>query len=194
VNVASTFATTLADGVYTLKATVSDPSGNPITPATRMLTVDETPPAAPGVALTADSGASPTDHITNNGALALSAIETGAIIEYSIDGGRTWSTSFTAAEGSNIVAVRQIDAAGNPSSATTFSFTLDTLAPAAPGVVLTTDSGRSATDHITNSGALTLRASRPARASNTRLMAARRGKRRSRRLRVSTLSRFARPT
>ena len=46
--------------------------------------------------------------------------------------------------------------AGNVSSATSFSFTLDTAAPAAPGVALATDSGGSGTDHITNTGALTL--------------------------------------
>ncbi|WP_175785615.1 chitobiase/beta-hexosaminidase C-terminal domain-containing protein, partial [Burkholderia ambifaria] len=63
--------------------------------------------------------------------------------------------SFSALEGINNVQVRQTDIAGNTSSATSFSFTLDTSA-AAPGVVLTSDSGSSSTDHITNAGTLNL--------------------------------------
>uniref|UniRef100_UPI001FC807ED beta strand repeat-containing protein n=1 Tax=Burkholderia ambifaria TaxID=152480 RepID=UPI001FC807ED len=108
---------------------------------------------APGVALTADSGTSSTDHVTNVGALNVSGVETGAVVEYSIDGGHTWSTSFNAVEGVNDVQVRQTDIAGNTSDSTTFSFTLDTSA-AAPGVALTSDSGSNSTDHITNVGAL----------------------------------------
>ncbi|WP_175701111.1 Ig-like domain-containing protein, partial [Burkholderia ambifaria] len=111
--------------------------------------------AAPGVALTSDSGGSSTDHVTNVGTLNLTGVETGATVEYSIDGGHTWSTSFNAVEGVNNVQVRQTDVAGNTSSATSLSFTLDTSA-AAPGIALTTDSGSNATDHITNVGTLNL--------------------------------------
>ena len=50
------------------------------------------------------------------------------ILEYSIDGGNTWSTSFSAIEGLNTVQVRQTDAAGNVSGTTSFSFTVDTTA------------------------------------------------------------------
>ncbi|WP_157651547.1 Ig-like domain-containing protein, partial [Burkholderia ubonensis] len=109
--------------------------------------------AAPGVELAVDSGSSASDHITNVGTLNLSGVETGATVEYSIDGGHTWSTSFSATEGVNDIQVRQIDIAGNTSDPTSFSFTLDTSA-AAPGVALTTDSGSSASDHITNVGTL----------------------------------------
>ncbi|RQQ98382.1 hypothetical protein DF021_36775, partial [Burkholderia stagnalis] len=85
----------------------------------------------------------------------LTGVETGATVEYSTDGGHTWNTSFSAVEGVNDVQVRQTDIAGNTSSATSFSFMLDTSA-AAPGVALTTDSGSSAVDHITNVGTLNL--------------------------------------
>ena len=78
---------------------------------------------------TTDSGSSGTDHITNTGALTLSGIEAGALVQYSINNGQTWTNSFTAVEGLNTVAVRQTDVAGNVSTATSFSFTLDTLAP-----------------------------------------------------------------
>ncbi|WP_175774085.1 Ig-like domain-containing protein, partial [Burkholderia ambifaria] len=111
--------------------------------------------AAPGVALTTDSGSNAADHITNVGTLNLSGIETGATVQYSIDNGAHWNTSFSAVEGLNNVQVRQVDVAGNASTPTSFSFTLDTSA-AAPGVALTTDSGSNAADHITNVGTLNL--------------------------------------
>jgi len=57
----------------------------------------------------------------------------GFNIMHTTNGGSTWTSSFTAVEGLNTVQVRQTDVAGNVSTATSFSFTLDTLAPAAPG-------------------------------------------------------------
>ncbi|MEN8506619.1 MULTISPECIES: hypothetical protein, partial [Paraburkholderia] len=74
---------------------------------------------------------------------------------YSTDGGSTWSTGFSAQEGLNSIEVRQTDVAGNVSAAISFSFTLDTAA-AAPAVALATDSGSSASDHVTSVGTLTL--------------------------------------
>ncbi|WP_395764098.1 retention module-containing protein [Stutzerimonas balearica] len=117
--------------------------------------VDTTAPAAPVVSLTTDSGASGSDLITNSGALSVGGTETGATVEYSIDGGQTWTSSFTPVEGSNTVSVRQTDVAGNTSGATTLSFVLDTQV-AAPTVSLTSDTGASGSDSITNSGALTI--------------------------------------
>uniref|UniRef100_UPI00158FCF1D hypothetical protein n=1 Tax=Burkholderia stagnalis TaxID=1503054 RepID=UPI00158FCF1D len=67
----------------------------------------DTSATAPGVALTTDSGSSASDHITNVGTLNLTGVETGATVEYSIDGGHTWNTSFSAVEGLNGVQVRQ---------------------------------------------------------------------------------------
>ncbi|MBY4771977.1 beta strand repeat-containing protein, partial [Burkholderia ambifaria] len=142
------------EGVNDVQIRQTDIAGNTSDPTSLNFTLD-TSAAAPGVALTSDSGRSATDHITNVGALNVSGVETGAVVEYSIDGGHTWNTSFSALEGINNVQVRQTDIAGNTSSATSFSFTLDTSA-AAPGVVLTSDSGSSSTDHITNAGTLNL--------------------------------------
>ncbi|WP_415668873.1 hypothetical protein, partial [Vibrio rarus] len=60
---------------------------------------------------------------------------------YSIDNGKTWTNSFVPKAGENTVSVRQVDAAGNPSLASTdLKFTLDNAA-SAPTVTLTTDSG-----------------------------------------------------
>ncbi|WP_232464825.1 Ig-like domain-containing protein, partial [Burkholderia ubonensis] len=142
------------EGVNNVQVRQIDVAGNTSSATSFSFTLD-TSAAAPGVALTTDSGSSASDHITNVGTLNLSGVETGATVEYSIDGGHTWSTSFSATEGLNDIQVRQIDVAGNTSSATSFSFTLDTSA-AAPGVALTTDSGSSASDHITNVGTLNL--------------------------------------
>ncbi|WP_244102516.1 Ig-like domain-containing protein, partial [Burkholderia ambifaria] len=140
------------EGVNDVQVRQIDVAGNTSAPTSFSFTLD-TSAAAPGVALTSDSGSSATDHITNVGALNVSGVETGAVVEYSIDGGHTWNTSFSALEGINNVQVRQTDIAGNTSSATSFSFTLDTSA-AAPGIALTTDSGSGSTDHITNVGTL----------------------------------------
>ncbi|WP_175748426.1 Ig-like domain-containing protein, partial [Burkholderia ambifaria] len=131
-----------------------DVAGNTSSATSLSFTLD-TSAAAPGVALTTDSGSNAADHVTNVGTLNLAGVETGATVEYSIDGGHTWNTSFNAVEGVNDVQVRQTDVAGNTSAPTAFSFTLDTSA-AAPSVALTADSGSSATDHITNVGTLNL--------------------------------------
>ncbi|RQY93163.1 Ig-like domain repeat protein [Burkholderia stagnalis] len=140
------------EGLNDVQVRQTDIAGNTSDPTSFGFTLD-TSAAAPGVALTTDSGSSASDHVTNAGTLNLTGVETGATVEYSIDGGHTWSTSFSAVEGLNDVQVRQTDVAGNTSAATSFSFTLDTSA-AAPGVALTTDSGSSASDHVTNVGTL----------------------------------------
>ncbi|WP_230973867.1 Ig-like domain-containing protein, partial [Burkholderia stagnalis] len=142
------------EGLNDVQVRQTDIAGNTSVPTSFGFTLD-TSAAAPGVALTTDSGSSASDHVTNVGTLNLTGVETGAVVEYSTDGGHTWSTSFNATEGVNDVQVRQTDIAGNTSNPTSFSFTLDTSA-AAPGVALTTDSGSSASDHVTNVGTLNL--------------------------------------
>ncbi|WP_230962542.1 beta strand repeat-containing protein, partial [Burkholderia stagnalis] len=142
------------EGLNDVQVRQTDIAGNTSDPTSFSFTLD-TSAAAPGVALTTDSGSSASDHVTNVGTLNLTGVETGATVEYSIDGGHTWNTSFSATEGLNDVQVRQTDIAGNTSDPTSFGFTLDTSA-AAPGVALTTDSGSSASDHVTNVGTLNL--------------------------------------
>ncbi|WP_175785638.1 Ig-like domain-containing protein, partial [Burkholderia ambifaria] len=142
------------EGVNDVQVRQTDIAGNTSDPTAFSFTLD-TSAAAPGVALTTDSGTNATDHITSVGTLNVSGVETGAVVEYSTDGGHTWNNGFNAVEGMNDVLVRQTDVAGNTSDPTAFNFTLDTSA-AAPGVALTTDSGSSSTDHITNVGTLTL--------------------------------------
>ena len=118
------------DGAHTLIAKATDAAGNTGVSASIAFTLDTTPPVAPGVSLTADTGSSSSDDITSVGTVAVSGIETGATVQYSIDGGNTWTSTFTAAPGANTVVVRQIDAAGNISKPSTpLVFTLDTVAP-----------------------------------------------------------------
>ena len=156
VNVSPTNAQALSDGSYTVTANVSNALGTAAPPASRSLTVDQTPPAPPGAALTTDSGSSNSDHITNNGALTLAGIEIGATVEYSTNGGATWTTSFTPAEGLNTVLVRQTDAAGNVSGVSTLSFILGTTPPGVTfDTVSFTDTGVQG-DHITDNGQVTL--------------------------------------
>ena len=146
----------LSDGSYTVTANVSNALGTAAPPASQSLTVDQTPPAPPGAALTTDSGSSNSDHITNNGALTLSGIEIGATVEYSTNGGTTWTTSFTPVEGLNTVLVRQTDAAGNVSGVSALSFILGTTPPGVTfDTVSFTDTGVQG-DHITDNGQVTL--------------------------------------
>ena len=112
---------------------------------------DAMPPPAPAVSLAEDTGASATDRITRVGTLSID-LEAGARAEYSRDGGRTWHGRFAPREGFNAVLVRQVDAAGNVSEATTFTFILDRAPPSPVRAVLLDDTGRSQTDRVTTDG------------------------------------------
>ena len=150
---------------YSFTAKATDAAGNTSTASTALaFHDDQTAPAAPTVALASDTGSSSSDHITSNGSLTVTPAEAGGTIQYSTNGGTTWTGSFTAVEGANNVEVRQVDAAGNNGAATSFSFTLDTTAPAAPTVALASDTGSSSSDHITSNGSLTVT---PAEAGGT---------------------------
>ncbi|MDQ6962466.1 MAG: SwmB domain-containing protein, partial [Mariprofundaceae bacterium] len=85
--------------------------------------------SAPIVALTSDTGVA-NDLISSVGTLNIMGKVAGAAIQYSIDGGTTWASTFTAVVGVNNVQVRQVDAAGVAvSQVTTLNFTFDTAAP-----------------------------------------------------------------
>jgi len=152
---AATF--TAAEGINNVIVRQTDVAGN-VSPSSAALTFTlDTLVAVPGVTLSNDTGLAATDNITSDPTLSFTGVEAGALVEYSIDGGTTWTASFTAAEGINSVQIRQTDVAGNVSGASTaLNFTLDTAAPvAAPSIALTNDTGLVAADSITNDGALT---------------------------------------
>jgi len=126
-----------------------------------VLVVDTIGPSAPIVALTSDTGSSNGDLVTKNGALTVTPAEAGGIIQYSTNGGTSWASSFVAIEGINNVQVRQVDAAGNNGTPASISFTLDTIGPSAPTLTLTSDTGSSNGDLVTNNGTLTVVSSEP---------------------------------
>ena len=120
---------TPVEGLNNVKVRVSDAAGNRA--VTDFSFTLDTATAAPRVALLTDSGASASDGITDVGTLNVSGVEAGAVVEYSVDGGDSWSGSFVPVVGVNAVQVRATDLAGNQAT-TFFSFTLDTTAPAQP--------------------------------------------------------------
>ena len=155
---------TAVAGVNNVEVRQIDAAGNNGAAASFSFTLDTTAPAAPTVALANDTGSSSSDSITSNGSLAVTPAEAGGTIQYSTNGGASWTGSFTAVAGVNNVEVRQIDAAGNNGAAASFSFTLDTTAPAAPTVALANDTGSSSSDSITSNGSLAVT---PAEAGGT---------------------------
>ena len=84
---------TLAAGMHNFTATATDTNGTSADSSALIVTIDVTAPAAPTVALSNDTGSSGSDHITSDPSLTLTGMETGAKVEYSIDGGSNWSTS-----------------------------------------------------------------------------------------------------
>ncbi len=142
-------APALTQGANTVYVRQTDVAGN-ISAATAYTFTYDTVVAAPTVALTTDTGSSGSDKITNVGTLNVTGTESGALIEYSSNG-TTWTgTAPTLTQGANTVYVRETDVAGNVSTPTTFTFTYDTVAPAAGTLSLNnfTDTGISASDFI----------------------------------------------
>lgn len=92
--------------------------------------------------------------------MTITGQEQNALIEYSIDGGQTWQSSFTPQAGINHLQVRQTDGVGNVSASTDLSFTLDNQA-SAPLVALTQDTGDSSSDRVTKLGGVSVTGTEP---------------------------------
>ena len=150
----------LADGAHTIVASETDAAGNTST-ATLTFTLDATAPAVTA-GLASDTGASATDQITANAALAGSGdgnatvtFTEGATVLGTTTAAADGSWSFTPsglADGTHTIVASETDAAGNTATATV-SFTLDTTAPTVTET-LASDTGKSAADHITSNAAL----------------------------------------
>ncbi|WP_162184040.1 VCBS domain-containing protein [Vibrio owensii] len=138
-----------------ITASITDKNGNTSTVTNATAPSADITVAPLQVSLTHDTGGNSSDLITNDGSLTIAGQEAGATVEYSTDNGHTWTSSFTPQQGSNTVSVRQTDAAGNVSASRSLTFTLDNTATA-PSVSLTSDSGSSSSDNITNVGDLTI--------------------------------------
>ena len=124
----------------------TDVAGN-ISDTTALSFVYKTSAKGLGLGLTRDTGKSNIDKITSDAGLSLTGVEDGASVEYSTDGGTTWSANFTPKNGRNDVLVRQTDVAGNISDTTALSFVYKTSAKGL-GLGLTRDTGKSNIDKI----------------------------------------------
>ena len=108
----------------------------------------------PSARLSLDSGVSAADTITNSGALTVSPLQEGATRTYSINGGtQTSSYASPTTDGVYTVVITDRMTDGQIAS-TTVTFTLDTTI-AVPSIVLSQDTGSSATDAMTNDASVT---------------------------------------
>jgi hypothetical protein len=137
--------TALADGSHTLELRLADAAGNLSSPYSQLsFTLDRTAPVAPTLSLVQDSGqsgvvATTRDGLSNNGALAVAGLETGAVAQYRLipPGQSTPGVWIDLPAGGQIptpasgdgryqVEVHQIDVAGNVSPSARLNYTLDT--------------------------------------------------------------------
>lgn len=102
------------------------------------VTVDTKAPEKMGLRLVNDTGISSTDGLTNNDQIVLAKVETGAKVEYKVDGGG-WQTVmknaaggellFHAQSGDHNYTMRQTDKAGNVGAESSIHVNLDTSGP-----------------------------------------------------------------
>ncbi|WP_137680178.1 beta strand repeat-containing protein [Aurantiacibacter suaedae] len=130
---------TLGEGEVTVAVTATDAAGNESGTATTSFTVDTIAPT--GMVASVDA----------SGIISTTGEEAGSTIEYSMDGGDSWSTSYSPQDGANTILVREVDAAGNASDPQTLEFDLTATLPSLE-VSLVEDTGKSAGDGITSNG------------------------------------------
>jgi hypothetical protein len=128
--------------------------------------IDTTPPDAPTIAQVAGddrvNNTEKTAGITISGtAEANSAVSVTwgtTALTTTADANGNWSRAFTnaqiPADGNTTISVTATDAAGNTSEAGTRSVLIDTVAPIAPTITLSNDTGTSTSDRITNDASL----------------------------------------
>jgi hypothetical protein len=121
----------LLKSAMSLSVVQRDAAGNTSAAVTRTVIID-TFAAAPQLQLSADTGTSNSDGLTNTATVNVVGLEVGATWTYQIDGG-AWQTgtgaSFSLINGRHVYNVQQTDAAGNISDTTLSqkTFELDTL-------------------------------------------------------------------
>lgn len=144
-----------SDGEHTVQVRETDQAGNVSDIASLTLTLDTAAPDAPTLALASDTGASASDGITSNSAINIDGLDRDNTWEYSLNGGSTWQDGCGSInisnDGTYDVRVRQTDAAGNVSSASSLDVTRDTASPVAPSLSLAENTG-STSDTVTSNG------------------------------------------
>ncbi len=163
----------LADGVHNFAATATNSAGTGAESTSLAVTIDTaiSAPSTPDLAAASDTGASPTDDITNDTTPTLTGTaEADATIEIFdgltslgttvADGGGAWS--FTTSILSNAVhsfTATATDTAGNTSTASgALAVTIDTAIsiPSTPDLAAASDTGASSTDNVTGDTTPTL--------------------------------------
>ena len=170
---------TLADGTWSITATLTDPAGNTSTASSPLsITVNTSVPTAPtGVDLAAssDTGRSSTDNVTTDTTPTLSAAggATGETITLTATNGANTVTCFYILPAANCTMAAMADGTWSVTAtitniygtvsapSTPLSITIDTSAPSAPTVDLaaSSDNGSSSTDNLTNDNTPTVSAS-----------------------------------
>src|SRR5207249_8908883 len=149
-----------------LTARITDVAGNHSGASSGFTVTENTTTAPPSavatvIALSADTGSSPSDFITNTASQTVSGTYTGTLgvgdkIQVSVDGntwldasasGGTWTVSgVTLSSGTGTLSVRTIDTTGNATAGTGHGFTLDTTLPSETiSSTIGTDSGATTT-------------------------------------------------
>ncbi|MFT4050214.1 MAG: Ig-like domain-containing protein, partial [Solirubrobacterales bacterium] len=130
----------LSEGSHTYSVRQTDQAGNTSNAGSVTWVVDHTAPSAPSVWLN-DPESSPTN--STHAEVGYVDIESGATAECKLDDG-DWATCGSSpislnglGDGTHTYSVRQTDAAGNVSDAGSVSWVVDTAAPSAPSVSLT---------------------------------------------------------
>ncbi|HIF4730952.1 TPA: Ig-like domain-containing protein [Citrobacter amalonaticus] len=175
---------TLADGDYVYQLRVIDDAGNVSATTNQTVTIDtQVPDASKTIvfdSISDDSGLSSSDFITKDTSLSLqgslgATLAPGEIVQISLDGGATWQNvtvignnwffddGRTLAEGTYDYWVRVIDTAGNIGSTAHQQVTVDLTPPDSAITVsidsISTDTGYSSTDWLTNDTSLTIKGS-----------------------------------
>jgi len=149
------------DGAKTVIVRQYDLAGNHTDSPPLAFTLDTGRPPAPTPVLRLDSGALANDGITTDGTVRIDNLEAGAIWEYSLDNGTTWSTtgitgntvSFTDNGTRRSLQVRQTDRAGNVSDPSAkLEFTVDNTPPRTPRLAMVNNSSGDEASHLSNDG------------------------------------------
>lgn len=142
--------TGVSDGDYNVYAQVTSATGNLTSAVSSALVVqiDKTPPGQTlsGLSLSADTGGSDSDFITNTAAQTVRATLSGPLagddaLYGSLDGGSTWTDISSKVSGttvdwtgvtlssSGVLKLKVVDVAGNDGAVASHAYTLDTTAP-----------------------------------------------------------------
>ena len=150
---------TLANGSHGITAKATDLAGNvSVVSGTLSVTIDTVAPAAPVIAATIspDTGSSATDRITDDATPTLHGTAeadstvtlydtdgTTVLATVTADGSGNWSVATgTLTDGAHSITATATDTAGNVSvTSAALSVTIDTVAPAAPGIAATISPG-----------------------------------------------------